>query len=206
MNTNFNKIIQNIAECIEIVDSRKPTFKTYKPGIGPLSEPETLKLILKELKEIDSDFYKNAFREVGYPPKLQSDFNKNTRTKGNTRQACDLKFEFEDEVIFSEVKMMRYLRNNGDPEDNIFKNIFNPYKSSALYDGIKLIEGGLRGTLTIIIYGYDNEKYPLEKTIHLFETCCKEYYSISERYSADFKGLVHPVFQKGTVHGWIVSK
>ena len=61
------------------------------------------------------------------------------------------------------------------------------------------------GEKSIIIYGYDYDDFPIEKTISLFEKTTKDFFNISERYSASFEKLVHPVHTRGSVYGWLIN-
>ena len=200
MNENFKKIIDDFSICVKNIDTTKPVYQSvrksatvYKPGIGPHTETKTVKMVVEEMKKINNEFYKDTIIHERYP---------------NSRKECDLKFNLNNETIFSEVKMMRIMGDNNKANDNIFMHIFSPYElqNSALTDGIKLLKSGFDGTKSIIIYGYDYENFPLLKTIELYEKIAKEFYSISERYSSSFENLVHPVHQKGNVFGWIIEK
>ena len=195
---DFKKIISDFALSMKKIDSTKPVYvsqrknkNVYKPGIGPHTETATINLVVNELKQ--DKFYTKIEREIKYP---------------NSRKSCDLKFNINNKILFSEVKMMRIMGDNNKANDNIFMHIFSPYElqNSALTDGIKLLKSGFDGTKSIIIYGYDYENFPLLKTIELYEKIAKEFYSISERYSSSFENLVHPVHQKGNVFGWIIDK
>jgi len=217
MNSNFKKIINDLALSLKKVDSRKPVYqsargqkKIYQPGIGPHPETKTIELVVTEMKESNLDFYKHTTMEKPYPKgeRNQWDFNKNLISAETGRKKCDLEFVLKDETIYSEVKMMRIMGDNGKPNDNIFTHIFSPYpvQNSALTDGIKLLNSNFEGLKSIIIYGYDYEKLPLINTIELFELIGKEFFSLSERYSSSFQDLVHPIHQRGQVFSWIITK
>ncbi len=193
MNSNFKKIIDDFSTCMKIIDSGRPHHEPYKPGIGPHPETKTNKLVVDQMRKLDGEFYRNATTEIKYP---------------NSRNKCDLKFELSDETIFSEVKLMRIMRDNGDLEDNAIKNILSPYpkQKSAITDGIKLLESTFEGTYSIIIIGYDNDDYPLITMIEFFELCAKKFITLSERYMSSFDDLIHPIHKKGNIFGWIVNK
>ena len=63
--------------------------------------------------------------EKPYPKgeRNQWDFNKNLISAETGRKKCDLEFVLKDETIYSEVKMMRIMGDNGKPNDNIFTHI-----------------------------------------------------------------------------------
>ena len=194
---DFKKIISDFALSIKKIDSTKPVYvsqrknkNVYKPGIGPHTETATINLVVNELKK--DKFYTKIEREIKYP---------------NSRKSCDLKFSINNKILFSEVKMMRIMGDNNKANDNIFMHIFSPYEkqNSALTDGLKLLKSGFDGEKSIIIYGYDYDDFPIEKTISLFEKTTKDFFNISERYSASFEKLVHPVHTRGSVYGWTIK-
>ena len=194
---DFKKIISDFALSIKKIDSTKPVYvsqrknkNVYKPGIGPHTETATINLVVNELKK--DKFYTKIEREIKYP---------------NSRKSCDLKFNINNKILFSEVKMMRIMGDNNKANDNIFMHIFSPYEkqNSAVTDGLKLLKSGFDGEKSIIIYGYDYDDFPIEKTISLFEKTTKDFFNISERYSASFEKLVHPVHTRGSVYGWLIN-
>ena len=194
---DFKKIISDFALSMKKIDSTKPVYVSqrknkniYKPGIGPHTETATINLVVNELKK--DKFYTKIEREIKYP---------------NSRKSCDLKFSINNKILFSEVKMMRIMGDNNKANDNIFMHIFSPYEkqNSALTDGLKLLKSGFDGEKSIIIYGYDYDDFPIEKTISLFEKTTKDFFNISERYSASFEKLVHPVHTRGSVYGWLIN-
>tara|TARA_Y100000816_G_scaffold151569_1_gene107929 strand:+ start:50 stop:646 length:597 start_codon:yes stop_codon:yes gene_type:complete len=194
---DFKKIISDFALSMKKIDSTKPVYvsqrknkNVYKPGIGPHTETATINLVVNELKQ--DKFYTKIEREIKYP---------------NSRKSCDLKFNINNKILFSEVKMMRIMGDNNKANDNIFMHIFSPYEkqNSALTDGLKLLKSGFDGEKSIIIYGYDYDDFPIEKTISLFEKTTKDFFNISERYSASFEKLVHPVHTRGSVYGWTIK-
>ena len=194
---DFKKIIFDFALSMKKIDSTKPVYvsqrknkNVYKPGIGPHTETATINLVVNELKK--DKFYTKIEREIKYP---------------NSRKSCDLKFNINNKILFSEVKMMRIMGDNNKANDNIFMHIFSPYEkqNSALTDGLKLLKSGFDGEKSIIIYGYDYDDFPIEKTISLFEKTTKDFFNISERYSASFEKLVHPVHTRGSVYGWLIN-
>ena len=194
---DFKKIISDFALSMKKIDSTRPVYvsqrknkNVYKPGIGPHTETATINLVVNELKK--DKFYTKIEREIKYP---------------NSRKSCDLKFNINNKILFSEVKMMRIMGDNNKANDNIFMHIFSPYEkqNSALTDGLKLLKSGFDGEKSIIIYGYDYDDFPIEKTISLFEKTTKDFFNISERYSASFEKLVHPVHTRGSVYGWLIN-
>jgi hypothetical protein len=105
---------------------------------------------------------------------------------------------------FIEAKMMRLFGDNGRPNDNILTHILSPYpqQRSALTDCDKLRSSGFIGRLFILIYGYEYDGYPLEAIADAFEVLARRRGAMSERVSAAFDGLIHPVHNRGTVYLW----
>lgn len=124
----------------------------------------------------------------------------------NRRSKCDLCITSPSGKLFIEIKMMRLLGDNGKINDNITTHILSPYpqQRSALTDIDKLNESGFDGEKAIVIYGYDHEDYPLIEMMDCFEKLAMD--SLDKpRVSHKFKGLVHPIHQKGGVYGWMIK-
>jgi hypothetical protein len=101
-----------------------------------------------------------------------------------------------------EAKMMRLMGDNGKANDNILTHILSPYPQP---DCQKLIASGFVGTPTILIYGYEYEGYPLEPVIDAFEYLASKTSLLSQRCTATFSDLIHPVHQDGAVYAWTVQ-
>ena len=99
--------------------------------------------------------------------------------------------------------MMRLMGDNGKANDNILTHILSPYPAhrSALTDCRKLVTSGLNGRHAILIYGYDYPAWPLEPVMDAFECLAGREVKLSERISAPFADLVHPIHRSGTVFG-----
>ena len=193
----FEKIVADYASAMKLIDAKKPVYvsqrknkNVYKPGIGPHSETATNKLVVEELQK--KEYIQSIDTEIPYP---------------NSRKKCDIKFNIDDRVIYTEVKMMRIMGDNNKANDNIFMHIFSPYEkqNSALTDGIKLLKSNFEGEKSILIYGYDYADYPVEKTNNLFEKATKDFFTISKRYEGIAEKLVHPVHHTCKVYGWLIS-
>jgi hypothetical protein len=88
--------------------------------------------------------------------------------------------------------------------------VLHPYPGnvSSVGDCIKLIESGFSERKAIVVFGYEHSPPQIDLTtaIESFEIVAKDIIGIdlSERYSAEFGPLVHPVHQQGRVFGWEV--
>ena len=189
----LDRFVKAFANAMKLVDAEKPIAKkNFSPGIGPHEEVKTVALVLSEIKSCglmgEAFDYKP---EVHYP---------------DGSKKCDLRLLHDDTRLYVEVKMMRKLRNNGDPEDYATAHILSPYSAdrSALTDIDKLRNSGLHGPKAILIYGYDYDEFPLETVIDAFEQLADS--KLGNRVSASFAGLVHPFHTRGVVHGWLVRE
>lgn len=62
-----------------------------------------------------------------------------------------------------EVKLLRFLGDNGKVNDNILMHILSPYEAhhSAVTDCVKLATSGFLQRKAIIIIGFEAERWPL---------------------------------------------
>ena len=148
------------------------------PGIGPHKERNTVKLVVDEIRSRPGCVYSNDMAlEVKYP--------------SSPRSKCDICIGREPDWDWAiEVKMLRFLGNNGKPNDNILMHILSPYPShrSALTDCQKLVESGFSGRKAIVIYGYDYDEWPMDPAIDAFELLATKQNSLSERCEGRSKG------------------
>ena len=96
------------------------------------------------------------------------------------RSKCDIVIR-SPEAWSIEVKMLRFMGDNGKPNDNILMHILSPYPAhrSALTDAGKLYESALPGRKGIVIYGYDYDQWPMDPAIEAFETLVSLHYDLS---------------------------
>ena len=186
----LDKFLSEFAKRIKCVDSKsKHINPKYGKGIGPFSEPQTIK---KVLSEFPAGWNGCKFKqEVDY-------------TSG---ERCDLCIETDNQKkLFIEIKMMRLKRANGGIENNNIAHILSPYSKhrSALTDIQKLRDSRFKGDKAIVIYGYDYDEYPMSILINCFEKLAGSQLE-SPKYSYYFKDLVHDIHKRGQVHGWMLS-
>jgi len=191
----LEQFVGAFAQGIELADAKRPqassTKRIYQPGIGPHKEPDTVEMVLEEVAsnhilKIETE------QEVKYP--------------NFPRNKCDLLLRSSLESLYVEVKRIRFLGDNGKPNDMNIKHILSPYPRdrSAFTDIEKLKTSGFEGKKAILIYGYECDQFPLSLVIDAFVKLAGK--SIVEACDAPFKGLIHPVHQRGEVFGWMVAE
>lgn len=193
-------LVAAFAQAIHAVDSLAPiasssrTGASYRPGIGPHTEAQTVKLVMAHLAHVDPQRY--ASYQLGVP------------YGDDTRQACDVCLgspAYWEWAI--EVKMLRIMGDNGKLNDNMLMHILSPYPAhrSALTDCTKLLGSELGIHKAILIYGYDYPDWPMDPAIDAFQALADRRVNLASHAVASFDGLIHPVHQRGRVFGWQVK-
>ena len=196
MALSLDDIVNDFADAFKSVDETRPQgasrTRTYRPGIGPLTEADAVHRALQHLKEgARSSYYRDASPKR-YP---------------NSRQQCDLVIPEEWAIEF---KLLRPFGDNGAEAEHWSENALHPYPGnvSAIGDSIKLMESGLPERQAILIFGYEHSPPLIDITIAIesFEAIAKQVVGveIGARQSAMFGPLIHPVHQQGKVFGWQV--
>lgn len=194
---SLHDIVQDFAEALKAADSKAPQYRSYHPGIAPFPEGEAIKLIAQHMASQPKYKTCQIATNVSYPG-------------GSKKKKCDMCVRCSsnsnqwDWAI--EIKLLRFLGDNGKPNDNILTHILSPYEQhrSALTDCAKLAGSGLGAQQAILIYGFEHQGWPLEPAIQAFETLARARCAIGQRCEAPFDNLVHPVHKKGKVFGWRV--
>ncbi len=177
-------IVQKFAESLKDVDSQRPKYGNYREGIGPFPEYKAIALIIQELSHKQLPF--NLKTNVVYPDP-------------GSRQKCDicivLNANHYDWAI--EVKLLRFLGDNGKPNDNMLTHILSPYSQhkSALNDCVGLAGSSFKAKKAILIYGFEHNEWPLEPAIEAFEHLANKRLSpvghqLGTRYVRCFTGLI----------------
>lgn len=197
MNIELPVLVRDFAEAIEVVDRRSPVAinqrskEPFQPGLGPHTEAATISLLMKELAGRYPDRY--AAFALGVPyPKIK-------------RQKCDLCIGTTPLWTWAiEVKLVRFLGDNGRPNDNILMHVLSPYAEhrSALTDCSKLLSSGIHGRKGILIYGFEHDDWPLGPAVDAFEVLAGARVRLGQRAAASFEGLVHPIHRRGIVFAW----
>jgi hypothetical protein len=177
-----------------LADSKRPVAVSYRSGspyqagIGPFTEEKTIELVMAEIEE-------------KFPP-----FQTNVPYASNSRQRCDFCFGSEGNwQLAVEFKMLRIMGDNGKPNDAMLTHILSPYPAhrSALTDCRKLAESPFDCPKALIVWCYEYDKWPVEPVIECLERLAGSL--LSNRASARFDSLMHPVHRQGTVYGWLVA-
>jgi hypothetical protein len=158
-------LVTDFAQGIQAVDSLAPvasssrTGASYRPGIGPHTETQTIKLVMAHLAVAAPLGY--ASYRLGVP------------YADGTRQACDVCLGGPAPWEWAiEVKMLRLMGDDGKLNDNMLMHILSPYPAhrSALTDCTKLLDSQLGARKAILIYGYDYPGWAMDPGIGAFET------------------------------------
>ena len=188
-------IVRDFASGLRMADEKRPQAKSYRPGIGPHTEKETIQLVVAALLAVPSSPYNGRVSlEVPYP--------------NSSRAKCDVCLGLSpDWQWVIEIKMLRLMGDNGKPNDNMLMHILSPYPGhrSAVTDCEKLLTSGLRGRKAVVIYGYDYDSWPMDPAIEAFEVLARSRVSLSNPVVAEASGLAHPVHQRGRVFGWEIA-
>jgi hypothetical protein len=191
--TDFAQGIQ-AADSLAPVASSSRTGASYRPGIGPHTETQTIKLVMAHL--------------AGAAPRRYASYRLGVPYADGTRQACDVCLGGPAPWEWAiEVKMLRLMGDNGKLNDNMLMHILSPYPAhrSALTDCTKLLDSQLGTRKAILIYGYDYPGWPMDPGIGAFETLASQTAKLASHAVAAFDGLIHPVHRRGRVFVWQVE-
>ena len=198
MTLELATIVDDFALCMKLADARQPqavnirSKEPFQAGIGQHSESQVVKLVSAEMALYRPSLYGDSI-VTGVPyPELP-------------RQKCDFCIGRAPSWEWAiEVKMLRFLGDNGKLNDNILMHILSPYPEhrSALTDCTKLSGSQLGHSKAILIYGYEHEDWPLEPAIEAFEILASAKAGLGPRYEAGFDGLIHPIHARGRTFGW----
>jgi hypothetical protein len=195
----LEQLVGELAQGIKLADAESPqwvstrTGKPYLPGIGPHTETQTVALALAALSRHGRPLADDVRLGVAYP--------------SAPRMKCDVVLGAGSEQWAIEIKMLRFMGDNGKPNDNILMHILSPYPAqrSALTDTIKLAASGFPGHHAVVIYGYDYPGWPMDPAIDAFETLANRWVELGPRTMSGFADLVHPIHREGRVLGWEVG-
>jgi hypothetical protein len=187
-------LARDFAAGMMLADALAPTWGGYRPGLGPHTEVQTVALVMAELSRTHPAIYGAVQTGVPYP--------------NVPRQKCDLLIAPTNGRSWAiEVKMLRFIGDNGKPNDNMLMHILSPYPKhrSALTDCQKLVGSGFAEPWALLIYGYDYDDWPMQPAVEAFEQLAKYRVRLGPREFASFDGLIHPVHQRGGVFVWEIS-
>ncbi len=192
--------VADFASAMREVDAARPVASrhgekaAFQPGIGPHPEDAVVAMCLEAMANLNPGRYADYQSSVPYSEK--------------SRSRCDLCFGKPGRWTWAiEVKLLRFLGDNGKPNGNMLMHILSPYPQdrSALTDCTKLASAGLAPKCAVVIFGYEHQEWPLNPAIEAFETLARERVLLGNRISADTGSLVHPVHSSGRVFGWEVE-
>jgi hypothetical protein len=187
----LSQFVAALADGIKMADTASPTAapsrsgRTYRPGIGPHTERETITLAMAAWSPMLPPFR----REVPYP--------------SNPRTRCDVVVDGTPGWAI-ELKLLRLLGDNGKLNDNMVMHILSPYPAhrSALTDGAKLVASGFPQRKALVVFGYDYPGWPMDAAIDALRVLMRERMRTRGCEPASFDDLVHPVHKRGRAFGW----
>ena len=190
-------LVEDFATGVRLADKKAPVStsqrskRTFRSGIGPHSEEQTIEMTMIELAAWQPSLYGQYGLGIPYP--------------NGSGQECDLGLGIPSawEWVI-EVKMIRFLGDNGKQNDNMMGHVLSPYPQdrSALTDCEKLKHSDFKSRKAVVIYGYDHDGLTLEPAIAAFETLARRRVELDQRCASAFEGLIHPVHQQGWIFGW----
>ncbi len=193
MPVSLADVVTDFSLSLAQVDSSKPVWAPYQPGIGPHPESEAVKLITAEMSASKPGRYSVIRLNVPYP--------------GGGRQRCDVVIGNPPEWAL-EIKLLRLLGDNGKPNDNMLMHLLSPYPAhrSALTDAAKLRASSFTCDLGILVYGFEYEDWPMAPALDALDVLIRQRTQALGRAVARFEGLVHPVHKSGRVYAWEINR
>jgi len=176
------------AAAIAAAKARVPQCRLYKPGLGPHTEDEQVRLAVAEMGLAPGDY---AFG-VPYPTAA--------------RRKCDLVLRFRPSAFFVEFKLFRPAGDNGKLNDQNLNHLLSPYEQdrSALTDCRKLRASGFIGRKFVGVIVYEWGQQPFGPACAAFEMLAHADGPLGPRIEAPFSDLVHPHHRMGHVALWEV--
>jgi hypothetical protein len=202
VNATLREIVHDFVAAMQAVDARQPVASrgrrggggVFRPGIGPHPEDAVVRMCLDEMAVTTPAKYGPHQRGVPY--------------SGVGRSKCDVCLGIAPNWEWAiEAKLLRFLGDNGLPNDNMLTHILSPYPRdcSALTDCTKLVNAALAKRTAVLIFGYEHPGWDLQPAVEAFETLAAKRVRFSERIVERTGTLVHPVHSSATVFGWEVT-
>jgi hypothetical protein len=179
---NLEETIDDIADGLAKIDSRRVPFRTFQPGVGPYGEPQLVKLLAEYLNQLSK--YRGAVR---------------------TKRTPDLLIPNEWAMEF---KIARPFGDNGLEAENWSVNLLHPYEGnvSTIGDCYKLAKLNCTERKAVVVIGYEHFPANVDLTplIESFEAVAKYVARIelSARVESRRDDLVHPVHQSVRIFAW----
>jgi hypothetical protein len=200
---DLQKLVEDFTEALVTVDKSGVQHKQYRPGIGPHSENEAVRLIAAEMKRTWPDRYPTYRLQMPYP--------------NDARRKCDLVLGSNQDWAI-EVKLARFIGDKAGADDpQSIKRILSPFEidHSALTDCSKLVTAGFSSQThkVVLIYGFDDlrpdadeaREHHIARLIEAFEILANTRVTLGTRCEASFDELIHPVHRIGGVFAWEVT-
>ena len=149
--------------------------------------------MIAKLPQVDPSLASEMCTEVPYP--------------NLPRQRCDITVGRSQQNRWAiEAKLLRFLGDNGKPNDNMLMHVISPYDEdrSALTDCTKLRLGGLGDRHAVLILGYESAARPLEPALRAFEQLARDRCDLGPRVVRGAEQLVHPVHDRASLIAWEV--
>jgi len=203
MNRSSHRLQQLARAFADVIPSVDETanHSRWKPGIGPFEEENQIEMILTEVEQ-RAAVEESIKYEEPYP---------------NSGRRVDLLLDDDGDPLPIEAKLIRFRRDNGNIDPNMYKSVFSPFpersSSSMLTDCQKLVQSGFElpcGVLGLY-YERNEEEYEELRGANIAEkfTLDVEYWfdiSIETVCIESFSGLRHPHHQHGSVIAWELTE
>ncbi|MFC5972655.1 transcriptional regulator [Halomarina salina] len=196
----IQQLAQAFAHTIPIVDETA-THRRWRPGIGPFEEERQLEQLREEVEnrgliEVTINY------EEPYP---------------DSSRRVDLLLDDGGNQLPIEAKLIRFRRDNGNIDPNMYKSVFSPFpersSSSMLTDCQKLAESGFDFPCGVLGLYYESNEEAYEE---LRADRIAEKFTLDVGYWYDipiepicvesFSGLRHPHHQQGAVIAWELTE
>lgn len=192
----IRQLVRAFADAIPSVDETA-NHSRWKPGIGPFEEENQIEMIREEVKQ-RAAVEETIKYEEPYP---------------DSSRRVDLLLGDDGDSLPIEAKLIRFRRDNGNIDPNMYKSVFSPFpersSSSMLTDCVKLAESGFGFPCGVLglYYERNEEKYEdlrADRIAEKFILDVEFWYDIPiETVCVEsFSGLRHPHHQHGAVIGW----
>lgn len=200
MRWTLDTVAREFARVVPEVD-KNAYHDRWDPGIGPFEEENQLQMILGALAE-ENPMPAGIESEVSYP---------------DSGKRCDLRVDTGDRKLPIEAKLLRFRRDNGSIDPNMYASVFSPFpersSSSLLTDVEKLVESGFDLPCGLLGIYYERESEPYEqlraeRIAEKFQHDVEFWYDVDSTVNAieTFDGLQHPHHQHGAIITWDVSE
>ena len=194
--SRLQQVAEAFADAIPVVDETA-THSRWKPGIGPFEEEEQLEMIRREVEQ-QATIEGILDSEAPYP---------------SSSRRVDLLLRGNGSRIPIEAKLVRFRRDNGNIDPNMYKSVFSPFpersSSSMLTDCKKLAESDFDLPCGVLGLYYERNEEPYQelradRIAEKFTRDVEYWYDIPIECVCveSFRGLRHPHHQRGAVMAW----